>query len=190
MASEEAAHFLNAILRGPLLKPKHGFDRFYRNVMLEALGFLGSKLVNPKRRIFTLSDLRRMVFKLKRKLCTREESQNLKKAQFILRHLYLENQSGETLVFQKRFKDIFAHEQHHLPEFSTQLGHLLGNKLFLALKKDRLPVAEVKNLFYLNFEEPGSAFREYIRWSQTLKKLNAHEGFSRFKTSSRHKRDE
>lgn len=162
IASEEATHFLNATLRGrqdTYLKP---FDAFYNNVITEMIGFFGSKLINPKRKVQSLHALRRYIGSFKTKKPNREERNNLKLSHLILQHRYIENLSKSPKKFKAKFADIYKKGARINRSLSTQLGYMLGDKLFYAVKKRRFPLKEVLHLFKEPFTEPFSSFKTYL----------------------------
>jgi hypothetical protein len=73
--------------------------------------------------------------------------------------------------FRKKFAEVFA-DRTALPQmFSTQLGYMLGNRLYYAVKKGLVPLKDIRALFYENFAHPGHAFASYARFVQQLKRI-------------------
>jgi hypothetical protein len=170
-AAEEATHFMNVVLRGPLERMPVGHDYFYANVLTEALGFFGSKMINEKRKAPTESSLRLFLGKVKQGLDSPNQEETVKISRLILQHMHLEKRSSREMDFRKKFAAVFA-DRTVMPQiFSTQLGYMLGNRLYYAVKKGLIPLKDVRALFYENFSHPGLAFSAYGRFVQQLKRI-------------------
>lgn len=170
-AAEEATHFVNVVLRGPLRQAPVGHDYFYANLLTEALGFFGSKMINEKRKAPTESSLRLFLGKVKQGLDSPNQAETVKVSRLILQHLHLEKRSSREMDFRKKFAAVFA-DRTALPQiFSTQLGYMLGNRLYYAVKKGLIPLKDVRDLFYENFDHPGLAFAAYSRFIKQLKRI-------------------
>lgn len=165
MAAEEAAHLVNAVVRGrrngTSLTP---FDSFYCTAITEAIGFFGSKLINERRKAPTKTGLRKFLgsFAHNKKTPTKDEHRKFRISHLLLQHLYLEFLSQEPGPFMEKFKDIYTDKNGVPAELATQLGYMLGNRLFYAVKKRKFSLKEVLGLFAEKFEEPGKAFRKYL----------------------------
>ena len=103
MAAEEAAHFVNAILRGPLNKRLSGFDQFYRNAVTECLGFLGSKFINEKRKSHSENSLRILLGQIKRGEHKDIEPAIPMVARYLLQHFYLQRKNANAQEFKDKF---------------------------------------------------------------------------------------
>ncbi len=169
-AAEEATHFMNVVLRGPLPRMPVGHDYFYANVLTEALGFFGSKMINEKRKAPTESSLRLFLGKVKQGFEPPDPA-TAKVSRLILQHLHLEKRSSREMDFRKKFAAVFADRTAMPQAFSTQLGYMLGNRLYYAVKKGLIPLKDVRALFYENFAHPGHAFAAYARFVHQLKRI-------------------
>jgi hypothetical protein len=139
-AAEEATHFMNCVLRGPLEKPLGGFDWFYANVLTEALGFFGSKMINEKRKAPTESGLRVYLGKVRQGWESPNQGETAKVSRMLLQHLHLEKRSEREMDYRRKFEETFD-DRTSLPQiFSTQLGYMLGNRLYYAVKKGMIPL--------------------------------------------------
>jgi hypothetical protein len=174
-AAEEATHFMHAVLRGPLPRLLQGFDYFYANLLTEALGFFGSKMINEKRKAPTESALRVFLGKMKQNPdSSKELAENAHVARLMLQHAHLEKHSRREGEFRKKFADVFAERSARPQVFSTQLGYMLGNRLYYAVKKGFIPLKDVRALFFEKFETPGEAFAVYTGFVRRLKDLRVH----------------
>jgi len=137
---------------------------FYRFVWVEALGFLGAKVINPKRKCNGRLDLRKQLSKLK--LQTRDE--NIQSARLALAHLDWEKEqahldSNLTFFFPSSSK-------HNLLYYKAAkiLGHLLGHALYQAILDTRISIAEVRTLFYQPLNSSHEALQLYQKWARRL----------------------
>jgi hypothetical protein len=168
-AAEEATHFMNCVLRGPLDKPLVGFDWFYGNVLTEALGFFGSKMINEKRKAPTESGLRVYLGKVRQGWESPNQAETAKVSRMLLQHLHLEKRSEREMDYRRKFEATFD-DRSSLPQvFSTQLGYMLGNRLYYAVKKGMIPLKDVRALFFERFTSPGQAFAAYVAFIRQLK---------------------
>jgi hypothetical protein len=55
--------------------------------------------------------------------------------------------------------------------FSTQLGYMLGNKLYYAVKRGKFSMGRIRELFRDPFDEPKKAFDCYLEISDQVKKI-------------------
>ncbi len=172
MASEEATHFLHAICRGPLrfseLPP---FKAFYASVMTECIGFLGSKIINEKRKTVTENALRVFLGTLKGKEPDSETAQKGAVARFLLQHLYLQRRGSGKNDFIKKFKDIFILDGRMSRMYSTQLGYYLGNRIYYGLKRETVLPEKISELFFQPLATGDNAFQYFITFSDMVKKI-------------------
>jgi hypothetical protein len=176
MAAEEASHFLNAVLRGPLRKGLPPFDTFYRHVMTECLGFFGSKFLNEKRKTESENSIRRFLGRVKRGEEKETDLETVQVARYILQHRYLQRQSRAPEAFIKKFQDQYKSRSAASRMFSTQLGYMLGNKLYYAVKRGAFPMQEVRALFCDPFEKPNQGFNAYLDITDRIKKVKLASG--------------
>lgn len=176
-AAEEATHFMHSVLRGPFEKPlgrnprDAGFDYFYTNVLTEALGFFGSKMINEKRKAPTESGLRVFLGKVKQGWESPNQGETERVSRLLLQHLHLEKRSEREMDFRRKFEEVFD-DQSALPQiFSTQLGYMLGNRLYYAVKKGLVPLKDIRALFFEKFTSPGQAFMAYTQFIRQLKMI-------------------
>lgn len=174
-AAEEATHFMNCVLRGPQDKPlgggsrSAGFDWFYSNALTEALGFFGSKMINEKRKAPTESGLRVFLGKVRQGWESQGQGEVAKVSRMLLQHLHLEKRSEREMDYRRKFEAIYD-DRSSLPQiFSTQLGYMLGNRLYYAVKKGMIPLKDVRGLFFERFTSPGQAFTAYVSFIRQLK---------------------
>jgi len=167
---EEAAHFVNLVLRGDVLDPapaaKKRPDLFYTAVMEEALGFFGSKLIDPSRNHFFETKLyeyhrKDRAFIEANTDFTYEEFRGI--ISFISLHKKFEKEYEKydevpaALLEGMRTKDralfsILTHE----------LGYYLGQQLHVGCRRGQFRREEIARLFRLRFEEPRSALTTYM----------------------------
>jgi hypothetical protein len=176
MAAEEASHFLNAVLRGPLRKGLSPFDGFYRNVITECLGFFGSKFLNEKRKTESENSIRRFLGRVKRGEEKETDLETVQVARYILQHRYLQRQTRAPEAFIKKFHAQYKSRSAASRMFSTQLGYMLGNKLYYAVKRGAFPMEKLRELFYDPFEKPMKGFTTYLEITDRIKKVKLASG--------------
>ena len=171
MAAEEACHFLNALLRGPLRTPISPFDHFYRNVITECLGFFGSKFINEKRKSQSENSIRKFIGKVKRGEQKQNDQETIQVARYILQHFYLQRKTTNATEFITKFHTQYKSQSAISRMFSTQLGYMLGNKLYYAVKREKFSLGRIREFFHDPFDEPKKAFDCYLEISNRVKKV-------------------
>jgi len=171
MAAEEACHFLNAVLRGPLEASISPFDSFYRNVITECLGFFGSKFINEKRKSHTENSIRSFLGQAKRGELKHTDPEILQVARYILQHFYLQRKTSDATEYINKFFSQYHSQSVVTRMFSTQLGYMLGNKLFYAVKRGKFSIKRTQEYFHTPFDKPQEAFNCYLETSNRLKKV-------------------
>jgi len=152
-AAEEAAHFVRHCAVGDAMEaPRRASEAFYARCMEEALGFFGSKLVNPRRTCPGLAEWAKRF----------GESRGVERqiAAFVLAHKAAETEGPEEAVkLLPLRKDRLFHGVSHA------LGYLLGDRLYQAFDEGSVAKAEVRALFRDPFEDPRSV---YFLWTERL----------------------
>ena len=170
MAAEEASHLVNAVLRGPRRKDSGPFDRFYQNVITECLGFFGSKFINEKRKSHSENSIRVLLGQIRRGEHPDIDPVIPQIASYILQHFYLERQTRAPQAFKDKFLKVFTSRSSLPIIFSTQLGYVLGNKLFYAVKKGKISLTTIRDDFRNPFDKKQAAFFRYMEISDILRK--------------------
>lgn len=161
-AAEESArhvHFLAAGYSGP---PTDVRDRFYAEVMHEALGFFGSKVINHKRTAKPESYYRKIHARSLKRNASAKEAGFLRVARFALRHWKLERRrfGGDTSAkWPDRCYDLETRLRRGV---TGALGHLLGEELYAALIDGWLSKEEVRALFLTAYDEPRRGYETYF----------------------------
>lgn len=153
--AEEAAHFLNFALRGDLLAPQR--SSFYQDVWDEAIGFLGSKLLHPRRPSPTLSALRR----------SRPQGILREARSFVLAHARMEASYGNLREPPFRVRAGLAGGGELLFHAHHMLGYMLGSRLHRA-SRSRGP-RWLARLFATRLDGPIEAFGHYLRVTRELR---------------------
>ena len=154
-AAEEAAHYLRQYVSQAVV-PKDLKDRFYFYVINEACGFLGSKIINPKRKTEHLGKLRQIVAHSRKRKGKRKAFE--KAAEFALAHITFEihqrpiQRKTATLI---KDPTVFNAASHIL-------GYILGDKLYYALTSGIFSKSKVKELFLAPLDNPGEAMNVYF----------------------------
>ncbi len=171
VAAEEASHYVNALMRGRILNDLNSFDRFYWNVITECLGFFGSKFINEKRKSQTEYSLRKFLGQVKYGKHQDIDPVIPDAGRAVLQHLYLQKRTENSIEYIKKFYRQYKSRSAMPVVFSTQLGYMLGNRLYYAVKKERFPLSKIRQLFKEPFDKAGEAFNCYMEISKRVKKV-------------------
>jgi len=155
-AAEEASHCLKHLLSGEEF-PRSGFDAFYANVLHEAVGFFGSKLINHKRKCLRERDYASLIeyFKTSQDF-PRVRHLEVEIARFVLSHQATMKKGKDPAMPEHLFSNykLFFGVSH-------ALGYLLGERIYYAMLKELIRKREVIRLYRSPFKEEGEPFLLY-----------------------------
>ncbi|MET0404167.1 MAG: ChaN family lipoprotein [Cystobacter sp.] len=150
-AAEEAAHFVRHCAVGDAMDaPRRASDAFYARCLEEALGFFGSKLVNPRRGCVGTGE-----WALRFGQARGVERQI---AAFVLAH-----KAAEVEVPDEAVKLLPLRKDRLFHGVSHALGYLLGDALYQEFDAGRVDRAEVRALFRNPLEDPRATYFEWVR---------------------------
>ncbi len=165
-AAEEAAHYLKFLCSGAE-QPRHSVDAFYANVIHEALGFFGSKIINHKRKCFHEKDYAGLIRYLSSGGAPKERKIEMQISLLILKHRLMDRRGSP--IRSSRFylgrHDLFFGVTHGL-------GYMLGDRLYYALVHGRISKEEIRELFCDPMKdegEPYELYRKLLRRVRTVK---------------------
>jgi hypothetical protein len=149
-AAEEAAHFVRHCSVGEAMEaPRRASEAFYARCLEEALGFFGSKLVNPRRSCVGVAEWARRF--------REERGVERQVAAFVLAHKAAEREAPEEAVrLLPLRKDRLFHGVSHA------LGYLLGEALYRGLDAGHVTEAEVQALFHDPLPQPRASYLEWV----------------------------
>jgi hypothetical protein len=140
-AAEEASHYLRHHLSGEGEREPEGIiDAFYGRVINEAIGFLGSKIVNPKRKCLPLDALDR------------------ESARFVRAHKKMER--GQHVPW---LSGVYGASPAIFNAVTHVLGYMLGDQLYYALVRGKLSREEARDLYYRTLEPEGASLVLYLQ---------------------------
>ena len=150
--SEEATHFLrHGCLEEGAQEPRGLVDAFYSRCIEEALGFLGAKLMDPRRQCLSPSAWRRLARD------PRASPRSRRMGQLLLRHLRLE--TGQRV---RDMAAVYGCDAEMFNALTHLLGYRLGARLYAGLARGRLQQAQIRALFFDALEEEGVALATYL----------------------------
>jgi len=174
-AGEEAAHFVNLSLkgefydRGPRVLPQP--DLFYGGVMEEALGFFGSKLIDPSRNHFFETDFYQYYRKDRETIESRtpytfEEFNAI--IEFILLHKKFERDYEKYAEVPGAILEGIRAEPKRANILIHELGYFLGQQIYDAYRGGLLTRKAIVGLFRTSFRDSGSALSAYLDLSRAV----------------------
>jgi hypothetical protein len=145
-AAEEAAHFVRHVAVGEAMeKPRKRADAFWARCLEEAMGFFGSRLLNPKRRCTQIAEWSAL-------FAGGSPAQRDVSA-FVLA---LKAAEAEGPAASRRLLPL--QDDHLFHAVSHALGYLLGEALARAFESGRMKRKELKALFLDPFPAPGDRY--------------------------------
>ncbi|MDP2599350.1 MAG: ChaN family lipoprotein [Deltaproteobacteria bacterium] len=154
-AAEEAAHFIKHICSGEE-KPRDPFDAFYANVLHEALGFFGSKIINHKRKCFHEKDFQKLI-RYFQSISTQAERHLEFETALLVAQCKKMEKNGEALSSM----DVFHNKPDLFFMVTHALGYMLGDRLYYALLEGVVTKSEIRHLFYDPWKGFGKPFQVY-----------------------------
>ena len=164
-AAEEAAHFIKHMLTGDE-EPRELIDAFYANILHEALGFFGSKIINNKRKCFHKKDFAELLAYFATVEVPPERKLEQEAAALVLQYLSYESE-GNPLRYASIFKarmDLFLAVTH-------ALGYMLGDVMYYGLLSKALSRKDLLELYTDAWRAEGEPYCVYWNLKQKLAKV-------------------
>jgi len=168
-AGEESGHFANLVLKGeiydaaPHEMPRH--DLFYGGVLEEALGFFGSKRIDPSRNHFFETEFYQY-YRKDRKTIESKTTYSYEDftaiIDFILLHKKFEQEYGSYDEIPPAILDGIRGDPGRANILIHELGYFLGQQIHDAYRAGILDRGAITTLFRRSFRESGSALRAYF----------------------------
>lgn len=184
-AAEEASHFLRHHLSGEGLDDPRGMvDAFYGRILNEAIGFMGSKLVNPRRKCVHEPDLvaalgDRGVSAMVERAPRRKKPKRPPRLASTAGH----EPGGVLAIDEETAGFVLAHKKmergEHVPQLARVfdadaelfnavthvLGYILGDHLYYGLVRGVFSKEDARQLYFEPFEDEGAALMMYFELS-------------------------
>lgn len=152
-AAEEAAHMLRHVCSSESMDdPKGLVDAFYFRAMNEAIAFVGSKIVNPKRKCTHVRELTRIAEGERE-----ATAQDVAAAEWVLAHKRMER--GELVP---HLSAVFKAPPALFNAVTHMLGYILGDQLYYALVRGRVTQSTIRTLFFEPLGDEGAAILMYF----------------------------
>ncbi len=164
-AAEEAAHFIKNLCSGEE-EPRETIDAFYANILHEALGFFGSKIMNHKRKCYHEKDFANLLAYFQTVRVPRERKLEYETAHLVTEYKRLEKRGkalANTEIFHSRM-DLFLSLTH-------ALGYMLGDRLYYGLVSGAVKKPLIRELFCNPWTEEGEPVKAYMNLYKCLKKV-------------------
>ncbi len=178
-AAEKAAQLLAAKLSPGewLYRPKD--DRrevFYRLVLWEAIGFMGSKIVNPKRKCDQYKDFEHFLIYSERKKLSARLSDRRAVSAAILAHYLYEGQRMKREEKAKVPRRVYSLPPRRFFAVASSIGQILAHRLYSEMVADRVSLKEIRALFLSPGSDKDGARKRYFDFVTPLRSPRvAHE---------------
>lgn len=155
-AAEEAAHFIKNVKSGPE-QPRELVDAFYANILHEAVGFFGSKLINHKRKCHHERDFKNLMEFFEQVPVEAERMIEYETA-----HLVLEYKKYEKRGRPLKYGEVFHTRMDLFNAVTHAMGYMLGDRMYYGLMNRRITRTTVRELFIDPWIEEGRPFGVYM----------------------------
>ncbi|MCC6575486.1 MAG: ChaN family lipoprotein [Planctomycetes bacterium] len=171
-AAEGAMRVLLSLARpagsGAVVDPR---DEFYARILVEGLAFLGSKIINVKRKCRGLPEWTQVVARTGRsRKLSPPEKLDLDVARAVLRHHEFELHVLDTGTFGAAPKNIYGLPTPVHVALTRALGRWFGNQMFEAIMKGRLDKGLVRAAIVDNIRAPDVARNRYFAILEAIEK--------------------
>ena len=139
-------------------------DAFYARALEEAIGFLGSKLLNHRRKCPHTSRLER-IRRAKNVPAIHKEM-----ARLVLKHQRMLD--GKRI---KKSQEIYECDMETFNAVTHIIGYQLGDRIYYGLINGTLDKMEIRELFFDCFEEDGAALSTYLYFYARTKDIEIPE---------------
>ena len=147
-------------------EPRELIDAFYANILHEALGFFGSKIINHKRKCFHEKDFAQLIEYFSSIIVPEERQLEQEVASLVLQYLSYEK-AGNPLRYASVFKtrmDLFLAVTH-------ALGYMLGDLMYYGLLEKKLTRNDLRELYTDAWREEGEHYCIYWELKRKLAKV-------------------
>jgi hypothetical protein len=162
-AAEEAAHFVKNLCSGDE-EPREVIDAFYANILHEALGFFGSKIINHKRKCYHEKEFANLLAYFETIRVPRERRLEYETALLVTEYKRLEKRGKHlerTEIFHSRM-DLFMSLTH-------ALGYMMGDRLYYGMIEGKVKKPLLRELFCNPWSEEGEPVDAYMELYRKLK---------------------
>ena len=149
-AAEEATHFLRHVC-ADITDPQLLVDAFYARALEEAIAFMGSKLINHKRKCARDDYFEKV---LRRRKSTAQEKEI---ARLVLKHSHM--QQGKRVRGMDEIYDVDAEMFNALTHI---IGYQLGERMYYGLVDGWWTKEQARHMFFHSFTEEGEALTTYL----------------------------
>jgi uncharacterized iron-regulated protein len=149
-AAEKAAQWVSSKMTDQLCVYGKDFDEkelFYRLVIWEAIGYFGSKIVNPKRKCDQYKDFERLLERMEGKKTTGLKRDEKIVAQEVLKHRDYELSKLESEDHIQPPRKIFLLKPKLFFMCAQSIGEILGDQLYSKVVANRVSLKVVNKLF-------------------------------------------
>jgi len=164
-AAEEATHFIRHLVAGDEF-PRGHEDAFYANVLHEAIGFFGSKIINQKRKCMRVEDFKSLIEYFKKVRVPRDRGFELEVA-----HLVIEVKKHEKRGVPVANPETICKRHDLFFGVTHALGYMLGEQLYHGMLQGKFGKREIGKLFRDPFTEEGAPFSAYAKLLKKMSKV-------------------
>jgi len=170
-AAEEAAHLINHVCAGSAEEPLVCEADFYYRAMKEAIGWLGSKVINPKRTCYREQDYYDFLKESAGKKLPPHEDEIRRISRYVKQHKAMERRLFKKGGGRPTLRRIFDLPISVHIGVTHALGYMLGDKLHYAMMSGDVKKDEMHRLFYEPLHEPGRAFELYMHYAERMESV-------------------
>ncbi|NOZ87148.1 MAG: ChaN family lipoprotein [Deltaproteobacteria bacterium] len=167
--AEEASHFIHYVCAKSSREPADLVNSFYARCLEEALGFFGSKVINPKRKCDHQRDFLQDIETFREKGIAAVDGEAYRLARFVIAHKDMEK--GKSKKSDPWLKVLYSQDVDMFNRLTHALGYMLGDRLYYGLKRDRISKEEIRNLFHERFDEEEQPLLTYFALCRRLSSI-------------------
>jgi hypothetical protein len=171
-SAEKIAQFIHSRSSSSNLLMNSRVDRqalYFGRILIEAIGYIGSKIINYKRKCGLIADHKNMIKNFRSKRIAGRILEHRHISQIVLDHFKLENKMVKNKVPKSAWNKICKQEPRIFFGVTQALGQMLGERLYNAVMDNRLQKNLIKKIFLLPITTKTDNASRYFEFIELLR---------------------
>ena len=165
-ASEEATHHMNFVMCKDKGRVENPIDWFYENALREAIGYLGTKIIDHKRTCLDVKELESLAARFRGRRLDPLMGATRQSVRDSLRHIYAEIDWLEGRGKRPTFRALAYRDPDVIAGTTHALGYRLGDNIYRNLVNGKLRRIQLKELFGTSLRGAGKSREVWFDWTR------------------------
>lgn len=165
-ATEEATHHMNFVLCKESQRNEDPLDGFFETALREAIGYLGTKIIDHKRSCLNTPDLKTLALQLQNQKQNSLVAATLQAVKDSLQYIQEETEWLKGNASPPNPQQIISRAPDVILGTTHAIGYRLGEKLYRNLVNGRLQRSHLRDLFKTPLCGPGISNKAWFEWTR------------------------